>query len=80
VTTRRITNHQACLESFALQLRQEIKESLKAWQAMDPVQARARRHAYASTIHLLKRVADDSGIPLADLGLAGYEVPDIPHD
>lgn len=77
MSTRRVTNHQACLESFSLQLRRDIKENLKAWTTMDPIQARTRRAAYAHVVVLLKQAAAETDIPLADLGLAGYEVPDI---
>jgi hypothetical protein len=58
-------------------LRKEIKDNLKAWAAMDPGQAQARRMAYSNIVFLLKQTATEYDVSLADLGLAGYEVPEV---
>ena len=76
---RRIETHEECLKAFAFELKREIKMSLAVWQTMDPKQAAGRRAAYSSIIFLLKQQAEAHEIPLADLGLAGYEVPQLPE-
>jgi hypothetical protein len=76
---RRIEMHEECLKAFASELKREIKMSLAAWQTLDPQQAAGRRSAYSSIIFLLKQQAEAHEIPLPDLGLAGYEVPQLPE-
>lgn len=75
---RRIETHEECLKAFALELKSEIKSALKAWQELDPKQAAGRRAAYANVVFLLKQQAEKHGIPLSDLGLVDYEVPQFP--
>ena len=77
MTKRRLDTHEECLKSFSAKLKREIKENLKAWSVMDSKQAQARRMAYANIVFLLKETSREFDIPLADLGLADYEVPTI---
>lgn len=75
MTKRRITTHEDCLKSFAHALRQEVKENLSVWRSLNHEQAIGRRMAFVNIVFLLKQEASKHGIPLADLGLADYEVP-----
>jgi hypothetical protein len=77
--TRRIQTHEDCLRAFAVELKREIKSSMAAWRQLDPKQAAGRRAAYASVILLLQQQAELHGIPLTDLGLVDYQVPDVPE-
>lgn len=77
MTKRRIENHEACLKAFSEHLRKDVKDNLKAWAVMDPIQAQARRMAYANIVFLLKQTATEHDISLAELGLAGYEIPEV---
>ena len=77
MTIRRIQTHEECLKAFAAELKREVKSSLAAWTVLDPKQANGRRAAYAHIVFMLKRQAELHDIPLADLGLVDYEVPEI---
>lgn len=77
MTKRRITTHEECLKSFALTLKREVKNDLTAWKMLNREQAVARRMAYANMVFLLKQEAEAHGIPLIDLGLVDYEIPQI---
>ena len=77
MTKRRLDTHEECLKTFSAKLRKEIKSNLKAWSVMNPKQAQARRMAYTNIVFLLKETAREFDIPLIDLGMADYEVPNI---
>ncbi|WP_028104304.1 hypothetical protein [Pseudoduganella violaceinigra] len=75
MTTRRIFTHEQCLIEFARELKKEARDNFRAWSHMNAVEAESRRRAYNVVFHLLKRKAEQHGIPLADLGLVDFELP-----
>ncbi len=75
--SRSIDSHEACLKAIAKELKQEIKSHLRAWQQLDQKQAAGRRAAFATVIFILKQQLDAHGIPLADVGLVDYDVPEL---
>ena len=75
MTKRRIATHEECLKSFAQALKREVKDNLAVWKALNAEQAIGRRMAFSKIVFLLKQEAEKHGIPLADLGMVDYEVP-----
>ena len=77
MTVRRVQTYEECLKSFARQFKREVKDDLKVWKRLDIKEAAGRRMAYANVLLVLKREAETHGVPLADLGLVDYEIPEI---
>ncbi|SFG91768.1 hypothetical protein SAMN05518865_1231 [Duganella sp. CF458] len=77
MTKRRIATHEECLKSFTYALKREVKDNLAAWKVLNREQAIGRRMAFSNIVFLLKKEAEKHGIPLADLGLVDYEVPNF---
>jgi hypothetical protein len=55
--------------------KKEVKTSLAAMADADPKHVVQRRLAYMGVFFTLRSTAAKHGIPLADLGLVDYEVP-----
>lgn len=77
MTKRRISTHEECLKSFAHSLKRQVNESLAVWKTLNPEQAIGRRMAFSNIVFLLKQEAEKHDIPLMDLGLVDYEVPQL---
>jgi hypothetical protein len=77
MTVRRIQTYEECLKSLTRDFKKQVKEDLKVWGRLDPKQAAGRRMAYANVLFSLKREAEAAGVPLIDLGLVDYEVPEL---
>lgn len=75
MTRRRISTHEQCLLEFVRELKKEVRENLRAWERLNPIEAESRRHAYSLVFRLLKKKADQFGVSLADLGLVDFELP-----
>jgi hypothetical protein len=77
MTVRRIQTYEDCLKSFAREFKREVEENLKVWKRLDRKEAVGRRMAYANVLFMLKREAEAHGVPLMDLGLVDYEIPEL---
>jgi hypothetical protein len=76
---RRIDTHEECLIAFAAELKKDAKMLVADWRSLDVQVAHGRRAVLQHVISILKRQAGSHGIPLADLGLVDYRVPDLPE-
>jgi hypothetical protein len=77
MTKRRISTHEECLVSFVRELKREVKDNLTTWATLNREQALGRRMAFSNIVFLLKQAAEKHDIPLIDLGLVDYEVPQL---
>ena len=76
---RRIDTHEECLIAFASELKRDAKMLVADWRSLDVKVAHGRRYVLIHVVSILKRQAEKHGIPLADLGLVDYHVPDLPE-
>ena len=79
MTKRRLDTHAECLRDFSLSLQRELKENLRFWDQEDPDAARSRAAAFGLVVATLKKQLDQHSIPLVDVGLADYELPQLKH-
>ena len=70
-------SHEDCLKRFISNLQDEVRNDLSAWKATDPDQAQIRQQAYCHVFAVLKRQAVQHNVPLGELGLADYTVPEL---
>ena len=77
MTKRRNDAYEESLRDFSIQIKKHIKEDIKFWNTQDKSQAKIRAMAYSDCIFELRNALEKNGLSLGDVGLTGYEIPQI---
>ena len=70
-------DYEVALREFSVLIQQRIKEDLNFWKHKNQIEAKGRMMAYHSCLFELKEALEKNGLSLSDIGLGGYEVPEI---
>ncbi|BCO31162.1 hypothetical protein TspCOW1_12650 [Thiohalobacter sp. COW1] len=75
MTKRKLDNYEESFKDFSVLFRRRINEDIELWRSCNPEHAKGREMAYSACLFELKEALEKNGLTLADVGLAGYEVP-----